>query len=119
VHNIGAGLRYGGWHPQLPLRVSAGAATYGFIAGPFDLGGSAGISVLPDGAVRPAAGLEIGYVPLEGYLFQARVGLRDPELRAQQPLSFGGSASLDRFTLDYAYEDWVGGGAHRLALRVR
>jgi len=119
VQNIGAGIRHGGWRPQLPLRVSLGAATYGFVAGPFDLGGSASVAVLPNGDVHPAGGLEIGYVPLDGYLFQARVGLRSPELRAMQPLSFGGSASLDRFTLDYAYEDWAGGGAHRLALRVR
>jgi hypothetical protein len=119
VQNIGAGIRYGGWRPQLPLRISLGAATYGFVAGPFDLGGSASASVLPNGDVRPAAGLEIGFVPLDGYLFQARIGLRSPELRAQQPLSFGGTAALDRFALDYAYEDWAGGGAHRLALRVR
>ncbi|HEX9563715.1 MAG TPA: hypothetical protein VF981_07080 [Gemmatimonadaceae bacterium] len=119
IQNIGAGIRYGGWRPQLPLRISAGAATYGFVAGPFDLGGSAAIAILPDGDVRPSAGFEVGYVPLDGYLFQARVGLRRPELQAQQPFSFGGSASLDRFTLDYAYEDWEGGSAHRLALRVR
>jgi hypothetical protein len=74
---------------------------------------------LPDGTVRPALGVEAGYVPMDGYLFQARIGVRRPELRAQNPLSFGGSAGLDRFMLDYAYEDWNGGGAHRLALRVR
>jgi hypothetical protein len=45
--------------------------------------------------------------------------MRRPELRAQRPLSVGGSAGLDRFAVEYAYEDWVGGGVHRLALRVR
>lgn len=119
VQNIGSGIRHGGWHPQLPFRLSLGAATYGFVAGPLDLGGSASVAVLPDGDLLPAAGVEVGYVPLDGYLFQVRVGVRRPELRAMQPLTIGGSASLDRFTLDYAYEDWAGGGAHRLALRVR
>jgi hypothetical protein len=96
-----------------------GAAMYGYVAGPLDLGGSASLAVLPDGTVRPAVGVEAGYVPMDGYLIQARMGARRPELRAQNPLSFGGSAGLDRFTLDYAYEDWKGGGTHRLALRVR
>ena len=67
----------------------------------------------------PAAGVELGYVPMEGYNFMARVGLRRPELPAQQPFSFGATASLDRFSLEYAFEDWDGGSAHRLALRVR
>jgi len=119
VQNIGAGIRHGGWHPQLPLRVSAGASTYGMPVGPFDLGGNAGLAVLPTGDLLPSAAVEVGYVPLDGYLFQARIGVRRPELPAQQQLSFGGTFSLDRFTLDYAYEDWDGGGVHRLALRVR
>ncbi len=119
VQNIGAGIHFPASSAQLPLRISAGLAAYGYTAGPFDLSGTAGAAVLPDGLLLPAAGLEVGYVPLDGYNFQVRAGIRRPELRAQQPLSFGGSASLDRFSLEYAYEDWVGGGAHRLALRVR
>jgi hypothetical protein len=119
VQNIGAGIRFPDTRAQLPLRVTAGVAGYGFIAGPFDLSGSAGASVLPDGLVLPSAGIEMGYVPMDGYNFVVRAGLRRPELRAQRPASFGGSASLDRFTLEYAWEDWDGGSAHRLALRVR
>jgi hypothetical protein len=119
VQNIGSGIHYAGISAQLPLRVTMGAAMYGYVAGPLDLGGSASLAVLPDGTVRPAVGVEAGYVPMDGYLIQARMGARRPELRAQNPLSFGGSAGLDRFTLDYAYEDWKGGGTHRLALRVR
>jgi hypothetical protein len=120
VQNIGAGIHFSNnSSAQLPLRVAAGVTSYGFTAGPFDLNGSAGASVLPDGIVLPALGLELGYVPLEGYNFAVRAGIRRPELRAQQPLSFGASASLDRFSLEYAHEDWVNGGTHRVALRVR
>lgn len=119
VQNIGAGMHFPGSSAQLPLRVAAGVTTYGFTAGSFDLNGSAGASVLPDGILLPALGLELGYVPLEGYNFALRAGIRRPELRAQQPLSVGGSAALDRFAVEYAYEDWVNGGTHRLALRVR
>lgn len=119
VQNIGAGIHFPTSSAQLPLRVSAGIGGYGFVVGPFDLNGTAGASVLPDGLVLPAMGLELGYVPLDGYNFVARAGIRRPELRAQRPLTIGGAASLDRFALEYAYEDWVGGGTHRLALRVR
>lgn len=119
VQNIGSGLHYPTTSAQLPLRVAAGVTTYGFIAGPFDVNGSAGASVLPDGLVLPALGLELAYVPLEGYNFAIRAGVRRPELRAQRPLSIGGSAALDRFALEYAFEDWVNGATHRLALRVR
>jgi hypothetical protein len=119
VQNIGAGIHLSNSSAQLPLRVSAGASLYGFIMGPFDVNASAGASVLPDGMLLPGVGFEVGYVPMEGYNFALRAGVRRPELQAQQPLSLGGSASLDRFALEYAYEDWEGGGTHRLALRVR
>ena len=119
VQNIGAGIHLSNSGAQLPLRVSAGVTGYGLVVGQFDLNGSAGASVLPDGIVLPGMGLELGYAPLEGYSFAFRASMRRPELRAQQPITLGGSAALDRFALEYAYEDWVGGGNHRLALRVR
>ena len=119
VQNIGAGIHLPNSSAQLPLRVSAGVATYGWAVGQFDLNGSAGVSVLPDGILLPGGGVEVNYSPLEGYSFALRGSIRRPELRAQQPISVGGSAGLDRFALEYAWEDWVGGGVHRLALRVR
>ena len=119
VQNIGAGIHLPNSDAQLPLRVSAGVATYNWAVGQFDLNGSAGASLLPDGIILPGGGVEVGYSPLEGYSFALRGSIRRPELRAQRPLSVGGSAGLDRFALEYAYEDWVGGGVHRLALRVR
>ena len=119
VQNIGAGVHMLGRVAQLPLRLSSGVTSYGWTVGPFDVNGSAGASILPDGIVLPAFGLELGYVPMEGYNFALRAGVRRPELRAQRPLSVGGSASLDRFALEYAFEDWVNGATHRVALRVR
>jgi hypothetical protein len=119
VQNIGDGIHFEYGSASLPLRVSAGLSSYGWTVGPFDVNGAAGASILPDGIVLPALGLELGYVPMEGYNFAFRAGIRRPELRAQQPLTFGGSAALDRFALEYAYEDWENGRTHRLALRVR
>lgn len=119
VQNIGAGIHFPNSSAQLPLRVAAGVSSYGWAVGPLDLNGSAGVSVLPDGIIRPAFGLEAAYVPMEGYNFAVRGGLRRPEFRAQRPLTLGASAALDRFALEYAWEDWDMGRAHRLALRVR
>ncbi len=119
VQNIGEQIHHDFRSAERPLRVSAGVTSYGWAVGEFDVNGSAGASILTDGIVLPAFGLEVGYTPMEGYAFQFRAGIRRPELRAQQPLSLGGSFSLDRFALEYAYEDWVNGGTHRLALRVR
>ena len=119
VQNIGAGVHMLGTVAQLPLRVSAGVTSYGWTVGQFDMNGSAGASVLPDGQILPAFGLELGYVPMEGYSFALRAGIRKPELRAQRPLSVGASAGLDRFAVEYAFEDWVNGATHRVALRVR
>jgi hypothetical protein len=119
IQNIGDGIHFAYGSAALPLRIAAGVSSYNWAVGPFDVNGSAGASVLPEGDILPAFGLELGYAPLEGYAFAFRAGIRRPELRAQQPLSLGGSASLDRFALEYAYEDWVNGGTHRLALRVR
>ena len=119
VQNIGAGVHMLGSVAQLPLRISAGVSSYGWTVGQFDMNGSAGASVLPDGIILPAFGLELGYVPMEGYSFALRAGIRRPELRAQKPLSVGASAALDRFALEYAFEDWVNGATHRVALRVR
>lgn len=119
VQNIGAGIHFPNSSAQLPLRVSAGVSSYGWAVGPLDLNGSVGVSVLPDGIVRPAFGLEAAYVPMEGYNFAVRGGIRRPEFRAQRPLTLGGSAAYDRFALEYAWEDWDLGRTHRLALRVR
>ena len=66
VQNIGAGMGSAGFVHQLPLRVSGGVSSYGWTVGPFDVNGSAGASVLPDGIVLPALGLELGYVPNAG-----------------------------------------------------
>lgn len=119
VQNIGDGIHFSYGSASLPLRVAAGVSSYGWTVGPFDVNGSAGASLLPDGTVLPALGLELGYVPMEGYNIAFRAGIRRPELRAQQPLSVGGGFALDRFALEYALEDWVNGATHRLALRVR
>jgi hypothetical protein len=128
VQNVGRSMQSPiigpGRQPQflridLPLRATLGAAGFGLPVGPFDFGASLALSVLRDGFVAPAAGMEWGYAPLEGYNFVVRAGVRRPELDQQRPITLGASASLDRFSLDYAFEDVRGRAGHRIGLRVR
>lgn len=119
VQNIGPRMDVGAGRAELPLRVSAGASRFGVPVGPFDVGASVSLSLLRGDLFAPAAGMEWAYTPLDGYNFVFRAGVRQPELREQQPFSGGASFTLDRFTLDYGVEDLARGAAHRLALRVR
>ena len=118
VQNIGSDIVLG-HKVQLPLRATLGVAGFSRPVGPLDVAGSFAVSVLRDGFVSPAGGLEWSYSPLEGYNYVVRLGARRPELREQRPLTAGASFTLDRFTIDYAFEDLRGGAAHRVGLRIR
>jgi len=119
VQNIGPAIDFGGQGTELPLRATLGMAGFGLPVGPFDFGLSLALSVLRDGDVFPAAGTEWAYSPLDGYNFVMRAGLRRAELREQRPVTLGASASLDRFALEYAFDDVRGGAGHRFGVRVR
>jgi hypothetical protein len=120
AQNLGDDGAIGGSRVQLPRRVTAGLAGGGLPVGPFDLAVAAAVSVLRNGYVTPAAGIELGYTPLDGYTFAARVGARRTERGAQSPLTLGAGISVDRVALDYAYERFGGrGGAHRVGVRIR
>jgi hypothetical protein len=71
--------------------------------------------------VRPAGGVELAYVPIEGVAVVVRQGLRLPRER-DEPLVTGGlGVTVDRWSLDYAVEPMRGGRpvSHRLGLRIR
>jgi hypothetical protein len=121
VQNLGGDLRLGGTRLELPRRATLGAAFAGYPLGTYvDLAATAAVSVLRNGDVAPAGGVELTYVPLEGWAFSARVGARRAELTAQQPITAGAGVALDRVSLDYAYEHFHRtGGAHRVGVRIR
>ena len=119
VQNLGPSLGDGAASNDLPQRYTLGMAGGGLPVGPLDFGLSLALSVLRDGFVAPAGGMEWGYSPLEGYTFVVRAGARRPELDEQRPFTFGASFTFDRLSLDYAFEDISGGAGHRLGLRVR
>lgn len=120
VQNIGPDLQFGGVLAQLPTRVTLGAAGGGRPVGPFDLAASTALSVLRNGRVIPAAGVELGWTWLDGYTLAARAGVRAVDGDAESPVTLGAGISVDRLTLDYSYEMFYGGQpSHRVGLRVR
>jgi hypothetical protein len=119
VQNLGPSLGDDAAANDMPQRYTLGMAGGGLPVGPLDFGLSLALSVLRDGFVAPAGGMEWSYNPLEGYTFVVRAGARRPELDEQRPFTFGASFTFDRLSLDYAFEDISGGAGHRLGLRVR
>ena len=85
---------------RLPRQIS-----YGYSApksyGPLDYAFYAQMTHRRDWTA-PAGGVEVSYNWIEGYTVTGRVGLRRPEIDAEQPLSFGAALSADRLTVEYA-----------------
>lgn len=120
VQNLGPGLTLGEIEVPLPVRVTAGGSTPAIPVGPLDLGWSAAVSREADGAVVPAAGMEIAYWPVRGRTFTARVGVRRPPDGFGRPVTFGGAFNGDRLAIDYAWQRYDGGQvAHRFGLGWR
>lgn len=123
VFNLGPGLTIVDTR-SLPHRVTFGASTRSFKAGPVDLLGSANVSRLWDAEVVPAAGLEVSYWPIVGRTFTGRAGLRRVPYGAPYggagPITFGASFTTDNIAIDYAYEGFDGpGSTHRINIRWR
>ncbi|MGI8498134.1 MAG: hypothetical protein ACR2OG_11205 [Gemmatimonadaceae bacterium] len=120
VQNIGPRLRLGDRRAPLPFRTTLGFAGGGLPVGPIDLGLTSAVSILRNGRVNPAGGLEAVFIPLDGWLIAGRVGARRTETRGESPLTAGASLGLDRLTLEYAWERIAAGAtAHRLGARIR
>ncbi|GAB1344313.1 PorV/PorQ family protein [Gemmatimonas sp.] len=122
VQNLGSGPDLYYVRGALPTRVTVG---YGGGLFPvwekWDIGMQTQLSVERDGFVRPAGGVELGYVPVEGVAFVVRSGLRLPR-EPDEPLATAGlGLTADRYSVDWAMEPMRGGRpvVHRLGLRIR
>lgn len=108
---------------DLPARLSIGFAGLPGVGLPLgaylDLNAAGALAVRRDGFVSGHLGTEVTWVPIEGVSVGWRVGIRRAELAVQRPLTAGVGATFDRLTLDYAWEQLRGGGAHRLTARLR
>jgi hypothetical protein len=122
AQNIGSSLQLAGGDARLPTRYSLGLSGFAPpLSTYFDLAGAASVTVDNYGQVIPAAGIELTYVPLDGWGFTGRLGFRDVEDRSDAgPMTMGASLSLDRLSLDWAFHvTEANGTSHRVGLRVR
>ncbi len=122
AQNLGPGLNIGGVNGMLPRRIGIG---YGGGMYPlyehFDLGAQMQLTLEGNSFVRPAGGVEVGYVPIEGVAIVMRSGLRLPREKDESLVTGGVGLTLDRISIDYALEPFRGGrpASHRVGLRIK
>ncbi|MES2521973.1 MAG: hypothetical protein V4617_04660 [Gemmatimonadota bacterium] len=121
AQNLGFGTRLDGQESVLPRRLGVGFGGAGYaLSEHWDLGAQAQLTMEND-FFRPAGGVELVYVPIEGVQFALRSGLRLPRESNESLVTGGFGATLDRFSLDYAFEPFRNGFAvsHRVGVRIR
>ncbi|HYW32893.1 MAG TPA: hypothetical protein VE869_15440 [Gemmatimonas sp.] len=121
AQNLGFGTRLDGQESVLPRRLGVGYGGAGYpLSTHWDLAAQAQLTMEND-FFRPAGGVELAYVPIEGVSFAVRTGLRLPRESNESLVTGGIGASVDRFSLDYAFEPFRNGFAvsHRLGMRIR
>ncbi|MCC6318571.1 MAG: hypothetical protein IT361_12885 [Gemmatimonadaceae bacterium] len=121
LQNIGQSIDVVGSDPaDVPLRLAAGLSGLAIPIGPWiDINVLGGAAVRRDGLVSGNLAAEVSWVPIEGIAVAGRAGVRRAELNVQRPMTLGGGLTIDRFALDYGWEQLRSGGAHRLGLRIR
>ncbi len=102
-------------------RVVFGAGAYGQQVGIFDLGLSGTLSYTEEETLV-GAGMEVGYWPISGRTFVARVGVQSvPDGSEGSPVTFGFAYWGDDLVLEWAYRRFgaLDEGTHRLGVRWR
>ena len=119
--NVGSDLSLDGRDMARPDGVTFGVGAYGEPVGILDVGVTGALTYVGDQAI-PSGGVEIGYWPIRGRTFVARIGARRvPEGDASR-LSFGFAFWGDNITLEWAFQpvDVDGAsGTHRFGVRWR
>lgn len=104
-----------------PARVVLGVGSYGKQVGPLDVGFTSAVSRSSD-ETRIGGGLELGYWPISGRTFVARIGLQTtPEGSEADPATIGFAFWGDRVMVEWAYQGFGGldAATHRLGVRWR
>jgi len=111
-----------GWEPtRVTLGTMAATPLVNILpVSPFlDLALAGQVTMLHDGWLKPAGGVELGVAWLQGYALTLRAGARRPE-PGERPLTAGAGLNADRVRLDYALETRERGHlAHRIGVRVQ
>jgi len=118
ARNLGADLQVGTEVP-MPARYEFAAGTYGYQLGPLDLGLAARAGMRDDEEAVYGGGLEIGYYPIQGRTFIARIGAQNVPEGEGSPLTLGGTFRGDDLTIDYAWRDVDGTAVHVITLGWR
>lgn len=121
VQNIGLSADFDvGGEVDSPLEATlAAASSRAFPLGPLDVQPALSVSYMADGRFVPAAGVEVGYWPIQGRTFIARVGVRDPLSDDAKPFTIGAGFAGDRISLDWAWVPFDEGSSHRFGIRWR
>jgi len=105
-----------------PSRVVIGAGSYGRQLGILDIGYAATVG-FDDDDVTFGGGVEVGYWPVRGRTFVARLGLQDsPDGSDASPVTMGFAFWGDDITVEWAFRpisDVDEGGTHRFGIRWR
>ncbi len=106
-----------------PSRVVLGAGAYGRPVGIFDIGFAAHVGLDADDDALFGAGVELGYWPIQGRTFVARLGFQNvPEGSDAAPFTTGFAFWGDDITVEWAWRPVSGadeGGTHRFGVRWR
>ena len=102
LQNVGVGDVTGTPGGEIPKQVSVGWSTTKQ-AGPLNLGLFTQVSLRKD-HTAPAAGLEVGYGWIEGYLITLRAGARRPDRPGEGSASLGAALTADRLTIEFALQ---------------
>lgn len=121
ARNLGPDMEFADGTASLPRQVTLGAGAYGRPVGPFDLGVTGAVTYESEEVV-PGAGLELGYWPVNGRTFVARVGARRVPEGDASPFTFGFAFWGDDLVLEWAYQPFGGEldeATHRFGVRWR
>lgn len=121
ARNLGPAMDFADGPAPLPRRYTLGAGAYGRPTGPFDLGLTGAVTWNEDAWV-PAAGVELGYWPIQGRTFVARAGVRRIPDGDASPFTFGFAFWGDDVVLEWAYQAFGGElnqASHRFGVRWR
>lgn len=118
LHNVGLGSANGMAGTTIPKQLAFGWSA-SKQAGPLDVALFTQVTTRKD-HTSPAAGLEVGYGWIEGYVVTLRAGARRTEFTGERPGSVGAGFTADRLTIEYALQGLdQGHRAHRMTIRWR